>query len=160
MEEAHAALVKEQVTEDIQKLAIEGLARYGSRTSRVISPEEEAAYRLCHHDFFGLTQRAAAQVLGVDRSVVAKRLISIKAKAPQLFPILSKNVAAVYHRFTTDSMSVREIADELGLHPKYCWQILNKLWENRKTIGLYFRAGSKQRLHYRPWMDEHIKESF
>ena len=160
MEPEHAAMVKEQLANDMQALAVEGIARYGGHIQREISPEEEAAYRLCHHEFYGLTHEDAAQVLGIDRTVVTKRLGSMRVKAPQLFPILSRNVAAIYYRFTTDNMSVREIADDLSLSPRYCWQVLRNLWENRKKTGLYFRAGSRQRLHYRPWMDGHVKENF
>jgi hypothetical protein len=161
MEQDHAVMVKEQLVSDIQVAAVRGLALYGDLRGppkRYVSTAEEAAYRLCHHDFYGLSQGEAAQVLGVTQAAVAQRLTSLKNKAPQLFPILSRNVAAVYNRFTTDNMTVREIADDLQLSPRYCWQVLQDLWENRENTGLYFRTGTRQRLYYRPWMDEHVKE--
>jgi hypothetical protein len=160
MEPDHAVMLKEVLTDDMQTLAVEGLARYGADVQREISTEEEAAYRLCHHDFYGLTQGEAAQVLGVTQQAIDKRLRKMRATAPQLFPILSRNVAAIYNRFTTDNMSVREIADDLSLSPRYCWQVLQDLWNAREDTGLYFRAGTSQRLHYRPWMDEHVKENW
>jgi hypothetical protein len=159
MNESTALMVKETLADDMMKLGIEGLARYGNK-ERLVSHEEEAAYRLCHHDFFGLTQGEAAQVLGITQQGVDWRLKTLRAKAPQLFPILSRNVAAIYNRFVTDNMSVKEIADDMNVTPRYCWQVLQDLWDDRKNNGLYFRTGTRQQLHYRPWMDEHIKENF
>lgn len=153
------ALIKETLTDDMENTVLTGLVRYGM-IPRVITESEEAAFRLCHHDFFGLTQQQAAEVLGITRQGIGDKLKSVRRKAPQLFPILSKNVAIIYDRFTTDNMSVREIADDLSLTPRYCWQVLKDLWDCRKETGLYFRLGTAARLHYRPWMDEHVKGVF
>jgi predicted DNA-binding protein (UPF0251 family) len=159
IEELTVRVIKATLVSDMQMLAIKGIARYGN-ARRMVTLNEEAAYRLCHHDFFGLTQQEAAQVLGIDQTTVTRRLRSLKDKAPQLFPILSKNTAAIYNRFITGNMSVKEIACDLNLTPRHCWQVLQNLWDTRKETGLYFRSGSRQRLQYRSWMDEYVKESW
>lgn len=159
MNRVNAAAIKTALVLDMQALAIEGIARYGD-VARCITTSEEAAYRLCHHDFYGLTQQDAATVLGIKQSAVAQRLASLKDKAPQLFPILSQKVALVYHCFTADNMPVKQIAEKLKLTPRYCWRVLKKLWDTRKNNGLYFRSGFINRLHYRTWMDKHVKEVF
>lgn len=47
-------------------------------------------YILCSPDFFGLTQRAAAQILGTYHPCVSIALKRLKKKVPILFPIYQK----------------------------------------------------------------------
>jgi predicted DNA-binding protein YlxM (UPF0122 family) len=159
MDATRKSQIIHKLADNMQALAVAGVVRYG-RQPRLITQKQEAVYRLCHHDFFGLSQEEAAEVLDVDQRTISDRLSRMKEIAPQLFPVLSKNVAAIYNRFVTDNMSVREVADDLCLSPRYCWRVLRNLWENREETGLYFRLGTGTRLHYRPWMDEHVKSSF
>jgi len=159
MDASRKAQIKQQLAEDMQALAVTGVVKYPDQ-SRVIPTEQEAVYRLCHHDFLGLSQEEAAEVLDIDRRTVSYRLSRMKEVAPQLFPILSRNVAAIYDRFVTDNMSVKEVADDLRLTPRYCWRVLRNLWENREQTKLYFRVGTGTRLRYRPWMDEHVVTNF
>ncbi|KKN21069.1 hypothetical protein LCGC14_0928950 [marine sediment metagenome] len=52
---------------------------------RLITEQEEQAYRLCSPDFFGLTYENAAILLHCHLNTVWYRLNRLKAKAPQLF---------------------------------------------------------------------------
>ena len=53
--------------------------------TRVITENEEQAYRLCSPDFYGLTYKNAALLLHCHLNTVCVRLKRLKAKAPQLF---------------------------------------------------------------------------
>lgn len=52
---------------------------------RLITEDEEQAYRLCSPDFFGLTYENAAILLHCHLNTVWRRLKCLKVKAPQLF---------------------------------------------------------------------------
>jgi hypothetical protein len=160
MDTAQKEEILEQLASDMQRLALLGTLFY-SQCPRVITIPQEAAYRLCHHDFFNFTHAEAAEILGVDRTAITKRLQAMRKVAPQLFPILPKNVARIYRMFAVDNMRVRAIADELHLHPRYCWQVLRNLFQEREQTGLYFRTNTGARLRsYGPWLDKDIKETW
>ena len=53
--------------------------------TRLITEDEEQAYRLCSPDFYGLTYENAAMLLHCHLSTVYLRLKRLKVKAPQLF---------------------------------------------------------------------------
>ena len=52
---------------------------------RVITEQEEQAYRLWSPDFYGLTYASAAVLLHCHLSTVWRTLHRLKVKAPQLF---------------------------------------------------------------------------
>lgn len=56
---------------------------------RAITENEEKCYRLRHHDFAGLTTKETAKKMNITVEKVRLLLKSLKAKAPQLFPILT-----------------------------------------------------------------------
>ena len=53
--------------------------------NRLITENEEQAYRLCSPDFYGLTYENTAILLHCHLNTVWRRLKQLKAKAPQLF---------------------------------------------------------------------------
>lgn len=53
--------------------------------TRLITEQEEQAYRLCSPDFYGLTYKNAALLLHCHLNTVYLALKQLKAKAPQLF---------------------------------------------------------------------------
>ena len=67
-----------------------GMNYYNEETGRdrVITPAQEEAYRLCHHDHYGLTTLGASWCLGITKTEVEVLLASMEAVAPQLFPII------------------------------------------------------------------------
>lgn len=52
---------------------------------RLITVNEEQAYRLCSPDFYGLTYENAALLLHCHLNTVYRLLKRLKVKAPQLF---------------------------------------------------------------------------
>jgi hypothetical protein len=127
--------------------------RYGDDAVRFITAQQEAAYRLCHQDFFGLTVADAADVLGVSQSQVRTLLACVQARAPQLFPILSSKVAKVYAMFM-DNFTSGEIAEEVGCGVRSVQSILRKLRQKAEEIGLYFPARVERRTSFGSWMEE------
>ena len=62
---------------------------------RILTKKEEMAIRLVHHDFFGMTTKLAALQMGLGQRRVQQLLQSVRLKAPQMFPILTKQQADV-----------------------------------------------------------------
>lgn len=84
---------------------------------RIITSREEEAYRLCHHEFDGMSTADAAIHLGVTRSRVQQLLASVRRKAPHLFPILNKTEATIYTLLTHEGLTVRQIAEQIDMKP-------------------------------------------
>lgn len=83
---------------------------------RKITPEMERLYRLCHHDFDGMSYAEAAEVVGISVRSVYRVLNEMRKLAPQLFPILNKEQAEIWRAWDTeDSLTNEEIAFALGL---------------------------------------------
>ena len=151
--------IAEMVWSQVRKCRRAGRREFPDDLPR-FSPEQEAAYRLCHQDFFGLSRDDAADILGSTPRGVNYMLSVVKKEAPQLFPILPQRSAKVHFLFTVENMIPTEIANHLGISVKTVNNILWGLYSMRKETGLYFRAGSRRRITYEPWMDIHIKQEF
>ncbi len=82
---------------------------------RKITEDEERAYRTCHHEFRGLSVPEAALRMGMQPARVRTLLRSLKAKAPQLFPILAYKQYRVYKMYTEEGMLQHQIAKKLGI---------------------------------------------
>lgn len=81
---------------------------------RKITEREQMAYWYRHHDFKGFTVKRTAFIMGITQRRVNQLLQSLKQKAPQLFPILTKQQADVLYLIT-----------ELGLtHEQVGWRLL------------------------------------
>ena len=127
---------------------------------RRISLQGETAYRLCHHDFFGLSVQEAAEVMGIESRTVYAHLEKVKAAAPQLFPVLPQRSAKIYFLFTVENMTVFEISQTLHISMKTVSELLWRLYRDRQETGLFFRSGSRRRIKYESWMDPHIRQEF
>ena len=148
---------REIVREQIVRAHVEGTRRYG--VSRRITPSQEMAYRLCHHDFCGLSQANAAEVLETSQSTISRLLAEIEREAPQLFPILSPRVAKMYEMFM-EGYTCKEIAGFIDVSPRAVQKAIRGLYRDRNRLGLWFQTSSQRRLVYAPWMDEVVKERF
>lgn len=73
-------------------------------SDRTITFEEEMAYKYRHHEFYAFTTKQTAFVMNVSERQVNLLLQSLKTKAPQLFPVLTKRQA-----------EIRDYICELGL---------------------------------------------
>lgn len=54
------------------------------------TPFQLKCYKLCSPDFAGLTQRAAAQKLGINHSVISIALKRLRKKCSEIFPIYQR----------------------------------------------------------------------
>lgn len=57
------------------------------QTDRLLTKQEEQAFRLTHKDFLGLPTWDAASEMGISERRVQQLLASVKKKAPQLFAV-------------------------------------------------------------------------
>jgi len=168
MEKQTVVAMRRMVWEQVEACHNEGMRRYSNRDDedapmlpeRFVTQKQEIAYRLCHHDFFGLSTEDAAEVMNVDPRTVREHLDKLKEVAPQLFPILPRRSAKVHFLFTVENMTEREIADTLDISTRTVGNLLYRMFKNREQTGLYFRAGSARRISYNPWMDPHVNRSF
>ena len=68
---------------------------------RTITTKQEHAFRLCHHDFEGLSVKDAANYMGTSVRAIRNLLKSVEEVAPQMFPILTPRqqvILALYNQ--------------------------------------------------------------
>jgi hypothetical protein len=159
MFELTKAAIRQLLAEQVAQLETEGRERYGG-TPRLISTQQEAAYRLCHQDYFGLKRIDAAEVLGIDIRRLNEVLAEVRLNAPQLFPVLPPKAARIYSLFVHDNMTVAEIAEEMGTGVRTVQTVLRALYDNRERTGLYFKTGSLRHISYVPYMDKYLREKW
>jgi len=117
---------------------------------------EVSVYRSRSHDFEGLTTREAAKKLGVSISTIVKTLDAIKAKHPELFPILTMAQAQCYRAYINEGKPVSDIAAELGITERSVYYHLAAA----KDAGAYFPHHKVGVLRYEPYMDNEVVEKF
>jgi len=99
---------------------------------RMITKREEEAYRCRHHDFDGLTMAETAERMGINEQSVSNLLNSMKKKAPQLFPILSKQQVNVFELWLKGD-TIETIALELKLADQTVKNVLQTVKEKMGT---------------------------
>jgi len=82
---------------------------------RLITHRQEQIYRMRHQDFVGLTTKQVAAMLGITTHSVARHMWEMQKIAPQLFPILTRRQADIYHMFTELGLEQKVIAEVLGI---------------------------------------------
>ena len=122
----------------------------------MITKQEITAYRFCHHDFGGLPTAEAASHMGVSQRRVQQLLKSLEQKAPQLFPILTKQQAKDYHYYTVEGWTVKEIAE----HTHRTTNAICKSIERAVERGMPRPGKRGSALRYEPFMDNRVKERF
>ncbi len=121
-----------------------------------ISKDEEKIYRLCHQDFEGLTIKEAAKRLSISQRRAEQLLQSLKTKAPQLFPILTKRQAQIEELINGQGYTYKQVANRLRLTVSTVGSVVKAL----KKKGVYFESG-RETLQYNPSMDDgKIKRKF
>jgi len=93
---------------------------------RHITEDEERCYRLRHHEFEGLTTKETAKKMKISVEKVRRLLKSLKAKVPQLFPILTFRQHLIYWLFTVKGLSQYKIAKYLNTTQSNVWAILKR----------------------------------
>jgi len=125
-------------------------------TKRLITSRQEKAFRLCRHEFEGLTLAEAAERMGTTCQSVSKLLAQVKKVMPQFFPILSKQEAKCYHYLTVEGLSPKDIARTLEISVKAVYLTLDRC----KAKGLAFPGPRGNVLSYEEWMDSTVKHKF
>lgn len=123
---------------------------------RLISERQEQIYRMRHHDFGGLTTKQVAAMLDVHPKNVSRHMWAMQKIAPQLFPILTKRQADIYHMFMNVGLEQKVIAGILGISKSCVGVLIHRL----RKKGMYV----PRRLHcvyYMPRAHDHqIRQKF
>lgn len=120
-----------------------------------ISPRSIQAYRLCHHSFEALSTREAAKRMGVTIRQVQRLLQQMRAKAPQLFPILTPAQYYIYACIVEQGLTHEQVANVLNCTLKNVDNHVQKI----KNKGMSFDAPRKT-IRYENYMDDKVITRF
>lgn len=123
---------------------------------RLITENQELAFRLCHHDHQGLNQSQAAEILEVDQATISRWLAKVEEVMPQFFPILSTQEAKCYHYLIVDGWSPNEIAEHMEITKDAVYHTFQRC----KGKGLPFPGPHGKVLRYVPEMDDKVVTKF
>ena len=123
-----------------------------------ITEQEQQAYRLRHHEFEGLTEAEAAEEMGINKPRVRQLLQSLKRKAPQLFPILTRHQFLVYDFYVGKGLSQKEIAKLFNITQ----QSIDETLQRMKDSGMpgIELEGMGDTISYTPEIENQIKQKF
>lgn len=124
--------------------------------NRFISKRQEEIFRLRHHDFDGLTTKQVATTLGITTHSVARHMWEMQKIAPQLFPILTKQQADVYHMFVNAGLEQKTIGKILGMDKNHVAILIHRL----RGKGMYVPRRLHQVLYMPRAHDHQIKQKF
>jgi len=124
--------------------------------TRYITHRQEQIYRMRHHNFAGLTTKQVAAMLGITTHSIARHMWEMQKIAPQLFPILTRRQADIYHMFVNVGLEQEVIARVLGISSNCVAMQIYRL----KNKGMYVPC----RLHHVLYMprahDHQIRQKF
>ena len=123
---------------------------------RKVTMQEEQVFRLRHHDFGGKTTVEVAKIMSITPRRIQQVLASLKEKAPQLFPILTKRQAVDYHLYIIEGRTMIEIAENSG---RTVGTVSDSITA-AVAKGMPPAAKKRGMLRYKPNMDNSIKEKF
>ena len=118
---------------------------------RHITQRQEQIYRMRHHDFDGLTTKQVAAMLGITTHSVARHMWEMQKIAPQLFPILTRRQADIYHMFVNVGLEQRVIARILGISKSCVGVLVHRI----KNKGMYVPRRRRHVL-YMPRAHDHL----
>ncbi len=123
----------------------------------MLNEKEVKIYCLCHHSFSGLPVSGAAAIMNLTPRRIEQILNSVQAKAPQLFPILTRNQARDYHLYADEGWTLKQIADDTGRDTSN----IHKSVLAAIAKGMPKPVTRSQRvLSYDKLMDRYVKEKF
>ncbi len=125
-------------------------------SDRVLTVHEEHVYRLIHHDFAGLTQEEAAELLNISQSEVSRTVSHLRDKAPQLFPILTRLQVHVRGFILEQGFTHQQIAEAMGTSEGTVDSIVATL----KDKGVCFEKPIGKTVQYTEGMDGDVTEKF
>jgi len=109
-----------------------------------------------HHDFAGLSAPQVAAMLGITPQSVNRHMREMQQIAPQLFPILTKRQADIYHMFAHVGLEQKVIARVLGIS-KSCVGVLIHRIRNK---GMYVPRRRRHVLYISRAHDHLIRMKF
>jgi len=121
---------------------------------RNLTAREEHAFRLVHQSFRGLQKQSAANIMNITVGRFNQILRSVRTKAPQLFPILTKRQHQV-SELLDGGIRRCGIARILGLTLKQVDSTIAQLHK----LGVYEYHRPKT-VQYEPSMDGKVKRQF
>ena len=124
---------------------------------RNLTKREEQIIRLVHHEFEGRSRKVAAARLGITPQALSYHLRQIKKKAPQLFPILTKEQWIAYCLFQ-DGADKEEIAQLFFCTPKIIESIQAQLL--KKGYDCRIHRNGRKTVYYKPSMDDKVVRKF
>ena len=124
--------------------------------TRHITHRQEQIYRMRHHDFGGMTTKQVAAMLGITTHSIARYMWEMQKIAPQLFPILTRQQADIYHMCVNVGLEQKVIAGILNISKNHVATQIHRL----RGKGMYV----PRRLHYVLYMpkahDHQIRQKF
>lgn len=126
---------------------------------RQITKYEERAFRLCHHEFEGLTVKEAAIRMELREHIVRRLLKSVKQKCPQLFPILTKRQHTILKMYLGNGDSQQTIARKLKTTQSNIQATIQRMKE-KGVKGLDTVRFMGKTVSYKPSMDKYIEQKF
>lgn len=125
---------------------------------RKITKDEEQAFRLCSHEFEGLTVFEASIRMELREHIVRRLLRSLERKAPQLFPILTKRQHTILKMYLGNGDSQQIIARKLKTTQSNIAATIQRMKEQGVT-GLNINSVGRVD-QYKKSMDSYIVEKF
>ena len=122
---------------------------------RVITDAQEQAYRMCHHDFMGLSIIGAAIHLGWTKRKIRRLLAELERIAPHLFPILTPRQLSVRDMYNEGHTNA-QIAAVLGVSKRTVSSLLSTL-RKKKVLSTPHAVSV---CSYDSSMDTSVKEKF
>ena len=123
---------------------------------RLITHRQEQIYRMRHHDFAGLTTKQVTAMLGITTHSVARHMWEMQKIAPQLFPILTKRQADIYHMFVNVGLEQKVIAGILGISSNCVGVLIHRM----KHKGMFVPYKRRHVLYMPRTHDHQIRQKF
>lgn len=130
--------------------------RSGLVMARLISKRQEQIYRLRHQDFAGLTTKQVAAILRITTHSVARHMWEMQKVAPQLFPILTRRQADIYHMFVNVGLEQKVIAGVLGINKSCVGVLIHRM----KHKGMFVPRRRRHVLYMPRAHDHQIRQKF
>ena len=124
--------------------------------TRHITHRQEQIYRMRHHDFAGLTTKQVATMLGITTHSVARHMWGMQKIAPQLFPILTRRQADIYHMFVNVGLEQKIIGRILDISSNCVGVLIHRI----KNKGMYVPYRRRHVLYMSRAHDHQIRQKF
>ena len=125
-------------------------------SQRLITHRQEQIYRMRHHNFAGLTTKQVAGMLRITTHSVARHMWEMQKVAPQLFPILTRQQADVYHMFVNVGLEQKVIGEILGISKSCVCVLIHRM----KHKGMFVPRRRRHVLYMPKAHDHLIKRKF